>query len=223
MPPLPPAVGVFRASIEWQVGSDLNVNSHSFWTYTGPIMDNSDAASWAADILGYAAAQFVDLLHTANSIEAVTVQDLSSSMGGVGTTAGSHAGTAGGDNLPAGTAVLVNFPISRHYRGGKPKVYLPLGNATNLQTPSEWTATFKTDVDAAWAAFAASVIGTSGEPQSATGQVNVSYYSGYGPARTRSNGHSFYPAALRAVPHLDPIAAGVCSLKPSSQRRRYQR
>jgi hypothetical protein len=121
-----------------------------------------------------------------------------------------------GGILPAGTAALVSYPITRHYRGGHPRSYLPVGVESDLLTQTSWSAAFVTAVRAAWAAVKAQLIVGAGA-FAPISQVNVSYYGGAPPVA----GHS----VPRLVPISDAIAvdALVVSNQLASQRRRTGR
>ncbi len=220
MPPLPAVAGVARVDLLWTVGSDLDVLTRLHFDYTGGPPSPTDCATLAGLIDDDASGIFPALLHPDNTFRGVDFIDLSGPLAATGTALVTNIGTRTGGNLPAGVAVIVDHKIARRYRGGKPRSYLPVFTATDLENPSEWAPASVTAMNAAWAAFVAGVLGLSSGSTTMGAPSNISYYSGYGAGRPRSNGHLYYPPALRAVPIHDPITGSTTNPKPGSQRRR---
>lgn len=221
MPPLPNVPNVLRSDIQWEVGTDAQVTTKLFWRYSGSSPTNTDAIALAADI--YNAMSAIHAFWTpATSLTGVKVTDLSSNVGGVGEFAQVTVGTLSGATLPASTAVLTNWQISRRYRGGKPRSYWPWFGAGDVNTRQTWMATSVTGVDSHLATFMAAVIGSVSGATTITQHVSVSYYESFTVVVNPITGRSKNVAKLRAVPLVDQIQSYATSLSIASQRRRVR-
>jgi hypothetical protein len=102
---------------------------------------------------------------------------------------------------------LISFKIARRYKGGKPRIYLPMGVSAQLNNPVSWQSTYTSAVDSTWGAFVAGVIAAT--PNASVDQhVSVSYYNDKAP---------------RATPVVDNVLTHSTSPIPASQRRRMAR
>jgi hypothetical protein len=117
-------------------------------------------------------------------------------------------------------AVLVNYLISRRYRGGKPRAYLPWGDAGQLTSRQSWSGTFVTAVDSAFSTFYAAVIGLSAGSTTITDHVNVSYYDGFTVVTDPVTHRARNVPTLRGTPIVDVILSFAANPRPGSQRRR---
>jgi hypothetical protein len=117
---------------------------------------------------------------------------------------------------------LVNYPIKRRYRGGKPRSYYPWGTITDLAGPDKWTAAFQTEAKehlTAWVLGSVSIASEGfhfGNPQV------VSYYSGGEWKPTSSGGYVWKPH-LRAEPLVEQPTDYLINPIPGTQRTRYKR
>jgi hypothetical protein len=129
-------------------------------------------------------------------------------------------GTASGTPVPAGVALLQNFTVARRYRGGKPRIYLPVGTSATLQNASTWTSGFVTSMNAAWASASTFIPAAAPSGTTITGQVSVSYYKDF-TVFIGSTGRARNISTLRTGgPVIDSITAATVNAKPASQRRR---
>jgi hypothetical protein len=184
------------------------------WAYTGTPPPGATCAVFAEDIDGYWATNFAPLMATAATIEKVTVVDLASDIGGEGEYAHSTPGSGGTDDLPASAAVLLSKGIDRRYRGGHPRSYIFAGQLADLLDSGHWTGAFTAAVDAAYAAFTASVNALTHSGTAMFGEVTVSYIS-----------KEVNPVApyRRAVPLVLPVTSFAAESEIASQRRRVGR
>lgn len=208
MPALPPAGDVVRIDVGLEVGTDAHAINRFHWAYSGSHPDPADcesignqvATAWNAHLRAFM---------TENSAQStVDVVDLSSLLGAGGLIVNNAVGTRAGASIPAASAVLVNHKISRRYRGGKPRSYLPLFVASDLNGPSGWLSASVTALQTAYDAWAAEISGFTAGSTLLGSQVAVSY---------------FLNNALRATPLVEPITASVVNGAPASQRRRQTR
>jgi hypothetical protein len=223
VPALPPVANVLRVETEFYVGSNTTVFTRLFFRYSGSAPSNGDCAALAATIRAAAVSHLVPVLANANGLENVTVQDLSSLSGGVGTATGSTPGTLGTDANPAGVAVLANYGIQRRYRGGKPRSYWPIGDRGALVSPNAWSASAVSSFTGAITGYTGAIVGLVQGGTTIGGQVNVSYYSGFTSVQNPVTHRWRNVPTLRAVPAVDAIATTTVNVKPGNQRRRYQR
>lgn len=218
MPPLPTVPAVIRADLQWQDAADINVTTRSFWEYSGGPPTSTDCLALAVDLYALVAAQNANW-DTETFLSGVKVTDLSSMSGGVGEHAASTVGTAT-FAFSAATCVLVNFVITRRYRGGKPRWYLPWGGGGDLTTKQEWTPAFITAVTSAVSAIRTGFIGSTSGSTAVENQVNVSYYAGFTAVENPITHRWRNVPNLRATPDVNVINSysvnGLCS----SQRRR---
>jgi hypothetical protein len=209
MPPRPLVPNVAQVVVSGKIGGTYNWVNKLFVRYSGAAPIGLDLDSYAAGLMADWIANLTPLQALNNTIEEIEVTDLSSIIGAVGVSAGTTNGTLAGDKLPGDAAALVSYKIARHYRGGHPRTYLVVGDATKLTTPYSWTGLFVTGIEAAWASFQAALIVAYGT-FSPSEQVNVSYVTG---------------GAARLVPVVDQIVVASTAVSPrlASQRRRIGR
>lgn len=219
MPALPDVPNVLRADLQWTVGGDLDVITRLFFRYSGGPPSSADAVSLAASIYGDAAAMKA-LWESGTDLIGVKVTDLSSATGGVGEHAQTTSGTGATASMPGSVAVLVNYLITRRYRGGKPRSYLPFGSEADIATRQSWVGTFVTAVDSALSTFFGAVIGTVGGGTTITAHVNVSYYEGFTVVVNPITHRSKNVSNPRTTPLVDTILSWTVSSRPGSQRRR---
>ena len=223
MPPLPYVADVARVDIQWQVGADNHALTRLHAGYSGAAPNAAACNVSAQAIYGVVHDHFLPIMYTGNTLCGVEVRDLSGEDAESGSYQALHGGSASGTPLPAEVAVLANYRIARHYRGGKPRSYFPLFTASDLDNPSSWKASSIAPALAAVEALLAD-LGTAevgGVPLD--GAVSLSYVQGYDTPRPRSNGHLLYPPKYRDTPKIDPITGVSINGTPSVQRSRNLR
>lgn len=219
MPPLPPVPGVVRLDIKYTNSTDLDILTRLHFKFNGGPMTNAQATAWATSVVSSAAALDA-ILHTSVQIVLATVTDLTNTSAGVGSYPAAISGGLSGGPLPAATAFLVNYQISRRYRGGRPRSYLPAGDDTSLNDPRSWTSTFIALVTSKWNTFIADIEAAPPTGITSMELCNVTYYGppnytkGVLPERVKT-----YSTKL-AAPIVDVINSYTYSAIPSSQRRR---
>jgi hypothetical protein len=222
MPPLPAVPNVLKADLQWSISGAPLIRTRNYFRYSGGPPAPTDAVALASDIFGAMGAHAI-LWGPDTGLEAVEVTDLASSGGGQGTHAGSVIGTRAGDLMPSSTCALVNYLISRRYRGGKPRSYWPFFTQNDISTPTSWRGTSTAEVDAALATYFAAVIGASSGTTSITEHVNVGYYEGFTVVTNPITGRAKNVAKLRGTPLVDVISSYATSVRIASQRRRIGR
>ena len=161
--------------------------------------------------------------HTAHvQLTNVTCEDLTSATGAVGTAAVSHAGTNGQLPNPAGVAALLNFTISRRYRGGKPRLYLPAFGQSDVNNAAVWKATSAALLLTDFNLFITDILAMTWTGATITEHVNVSFYSGFSSYQNpvTMRWHNVSKPRLSTVGFIDNITSVAVNLKFGSQRRR---
>jgi hypothetical protein len=222
MPPLPEVPNVLRVDWQWSDAADNNVSTREFYRYSGGPPTSTDCVALAADIYSFQAANLAFWGEDTQLI-GTKVTDLSSSSGGVGEHAQVTAGAGTGPPLSAGTAVLVNYVLSRRYRGGKPRAYFPIFGAGDLDTRQSWLGSVVSAFNSALATYFAGVIGSTAGSTTLTQHVNISYYDGFTVVTSPTTGRARNVPKPRTTPLVDNILSFATSTRPASQRRRNGR
>lgn len=219
MPPLPAVPNVLRVQQGWSASSDTTILSTQYYRYSGGPPTTTDAQTFAADIYSLWAGN-AGLWDPTTFLDGVTVTDLSSSGGALGGHAQTTDGTRVGGPLPGSACALVAYSITRRYRGGKPRNYLPWGTDDDVNNRQTWIGSFTTAVDSAIAAIRTGTIGLASGTTTITDQVNVSYYDGFTSVQNPVTHRWRNVPTVRAVPVVDTIV--TFSVKPNiaSQRKR---
>ena len=223
MPALPSVPGVIKMDAFYTIGSDLQALNRIFIAYTGGPPSPGDAATLASDLYTIWAAEIPVYMQDANALTGVEVTDLSSPTGSQATHSHTTAGSLTGNPLPANVAGLASMKISRRYRGGKPRTYLPVGDNTSVQTAQTWTTAFVGVLQASLNAIIADIAVTAAGTTSLTHLVNVSYYSGFTVVTNPVTGRARNVPKLRTTPLIDAVTGWTFETTQASQRRRLLR
>jgi len=208
MPALPPVNHVLRVRQLWRVGTDLEVFTHHYLEYSGGPPTPADCALIATDYQGFVSSNFLALIPATTTLEAATVEDLTSSSGAVGTGGTAIVGTSTGHPGPGSLATNVQSLILRRYRGGKPRCMWPIGTADDLTTPQTWKTTYLSSFITAHNSFATAVLAITAGTTAMVSFVNVSYFEGFMVVTNPVTGRA------RNVPKLRP-GGPVTDLVPS--------
>lgn len=221
MPALPDVPNVLKVVLEYQLGADLTAINRVYWEYSGTPPTDGVCVTIATDVSNAWNTDVASLVTSENSLESVTVTDLSSATSGEGSYIATRQGTRGGAQLPANVALLENLLIGRRYRGGKPRTYWPLGVAADVLNSQQWTTAFLSGVAGNLASFATAVsaISVSGCLLS-PGQVNISYYEGFTSVLNPVTGRTRDVPKVRSSALIDSIASRSVNPYIASQRRR---
>lgn len=220
MPPLPTVSGVIEVALHWTVGEDASCQTKLHFSATGSPFTAADLATMATAVRTAVSANLASTYGSATKLTEVTCTDLGSTTGtqGVDGTAVSGASTGG---LPAMAACLVNYKIARRYRGGKPRSYFPIGNASYLADPQTWSGSGLTSLQTAITGLMTAIVGHTFGAIVVTAQVSVSYYSGGSWAIVSGRPH--FTPTRRATPLVDTVLSAIVAQKLGTQRRRMAR
>lgn len=225
MPPLPPVPGGIRCHLKWTVGADVDVLPGFFFSYSGTAPTAAQLNTLCEGVFGEVGSLLKAYWVDAYLLTEVIMEDISSDTGAGGTYSGSTAGTSGYGGLAAGSAFVLNFEIDRRYRGGKPKIFLPLGGFEVISSPQLWTGAFVTDIVTAWNDLITYIGANMWADGVFEGQINVSYYKGFLLVTNPITGRGKNVPTLRMVdmvptPTIDAIASVSGNQRIGSQRRR---
>lgn len=220
-----PALPTVTKTIKVQLGFLLNPGlsgSRFFINYTGGPPTAADLATYAEDVSGAWNSHLKTYQTTGWSLQNVVCTDLDSSTGARGEWTGDIAGTDDGGDPSAGICTVIDFVILNRYRGGKPRIYLPIGTPNWNENAQTWTDAFVTDVNTGWDNFISELEGIELSSFSANAQVNVPYYKGYNTSTPPWRGPGFkYPPKLQSSPVTPEVIQSVSTRQRiGSQRRR---
>lgn len=228
LPPLPESP-IIRVSLDYSEGGALMAGNRFYLGFGSGTPTAPDLASLAATIGTYWNGQIAALVNTGVSLVGVTCQDITTLLGLEGSAVVSYAGIRSGTALPRQVAGNIQFKIARHYRGGKPKIYLPIGVESDLADQSTWSSAFITTVNGNVAAFFAACAAVTETSFTTNQHANVSFYFGFqnlGGGTHRAYSRPLYrnepPNPTTNLALVDPITGYVLHPELSSQRRRRE-
>jgi hypothetical protein len=220
MPALPAVPKVIRVTLPFKLPTDPNALSRFFVEYSGTAPTPIQLQTFCDAVATAEATEFGPLMSGLYTMQAVQAEDLSSSSSAVAGGSIANAGSRAGGSLAPGTALIIEFLIARRYRGGKPKVFLPLGVSADVTAAGVWNTAFAASASAGWAAFIASVVAAGWTAAGTLEQVSVSYYAGNTPVQNPITHRWRNVPTLRGTPIIDPVVAVRYEAGLGSQRRR---
>lgn len=220
MPPLPSVDHVIRVRPQFTLSDKVGQGLRYFILYSGGPPAVSDLEAFANTSDAAANTYLVPQLHDSCAYTGSIWEDLSSDTGAVYSSEVSHTGDLSADPLPAGTAFVVSYEIARRYRGGHPRGYWPLGDASYLSGNMTFTSgNVTTMLEAVTNYLSASYTGSSGST-TLEGQKAVAFYQGFTVVTNPITGRARNVPTLLDTPVVYPITAWIGRSYVASQRRR---
>jgi len=219
MAPLPVVANVIKTEFRIADDASIDAGSRFFLKYSGGPPNSTDLNTLASDVASEWGSNLATYTYQNEHLISVVCTDLSSTTGAQGTWTGSNAGTAGGNQLPAGVCAVVNHEIARRYRGGRPRTYLRIGVDGDMSGTNQWSQAAIGNFLAAWEAWIAAILAVSGLSITLDDDVNISYYEGF-TVFTTPSGRARNIPTLRTTPVVDLITSSTVAAKLGSQRRR---
>lgn len=220
MPPLPSPGNVIKCEMIFDLDGKTGPGSRFFLSYTGGPPTATGLNNLAAALGTYTTADLESLMNTTVSLATTKCTDLSSSTGAIGTAAPGVTGTRTGSGLPLNACVVIDYVISRRYRGGKPRGYWPFGVVADMVGNDTWSSTLITQVNSGFGSFMASVLAFTLATCTLQQHVNVSWYEGF-TNYTGSGGRAKVRNSLRSGgPVVDNVSTHSTRTVVGSQRRR---
>ena len=209
-----------RCTIVWTNGSDVDCITRFYLSYTGSVPTSANLESMASSVAsawtGAADAYFGTFITLTNTI----CEDLSSATGASGEAGSSLAGTRAGEDLPASAAAVINYFISRRYRGGHPKGFWPMMTDADISTPQLWGSDALDDIYAGGHSIINTVIGAAWGGAGTVEQVNVSYHEGFTSVQNPVTLRWRNIPKVRVTPVVDVVTSMAAHPRIGSQRRR---
>lgn len=220
VPPLPAVPDAVKLVMHWDVGSDLSVSNEFHMAYSGGPPSAANLTAIATALVTAVTTHAVGLFNADVTFTGADAIDLSSTGAAMGSAPASLGGAHGGTMGPASACATVEFQISRRYRGGRPRVFLPWLGASDLATAQTWSGTIAADVTAAWGQIIAALSGLTEGSTVLGAQISVSYFSGFTVVTSPTTGRTRNVPKPRVTPLVDPVVSAACQLRVGSQRRR---
>lgn len=221
MPALPPVPGAIRVRHLFTVNASIPVGFGYHLTYTGGPPAGSDMSTLASGIESHWASAVQGDMPTDVTLTEVTATDISSASGAVGTWSGSDPGGTSGTIVSAGACFVLNHQISRRYRGGKPRTYVPGVLLTDMTDTNQISSGRQASLLSSWEAFVSGVLGITGMSITLQNIASVSYFSGFTTVLNPVTGRTRDVPKLRVDgPVIDVIRSTTVAAKLGSQRRR---
>lgn len=218
MPALP-VVNAIKLNVSWGVEADVLAQTIHFFTFSGGA-STADLSSFAAAAVSHGDTRFAALCSDQVGMLSATARDLSSAMGNEATAGAPWVGTRGTALVPPAAAAVVSHSIARHYRGGHPRTYLPVGVSADITNSGIWSTGFVAAVEAGWGGWTSDLLGSSFGGLTINQIVNVSYFGPPNRVITGSGGRVRTVSTVRAVPIVDTITGHTVRGNIGSQRRR---
>ena len=221
VPALKPVAGVLKMRFLHDIGTDNDAGTHLFFqTVQAPTqaqLDSLTAAAHAAYL-----ADCAGMLNNLSSLTQIEAWDLSDPAGPFSINAVAIPGTRAGQAPPANAVALMNIPVVRRYRGGKPRAYWPWGSTADIANPQQWSATFVQEALTAYAALQTAILNNLRTWASSANLCSVSYFED-GEWKPDHLGNYHRIPTPRATPYVDQIKGGPSiSITFGSARRRLR-
>jgi hypothetical protein len=219
MTALPAAPNVLRTDMHWQDAFDNKALTRLHWLYSGTPPAAATINSLCQDLGAAWVTHCASLYAATGGLLAVDGQDLNTSSGANGSYPTNTSGTRSGAENPPNIAALINYSISRRYRGGKPRSYVPFGTQSDISSGT-WSGSFVSAVTSGWSAMVAEFVGTAVSGCTISSLVNVGYFAGYTLGPEMPGGFRKKIPTPLSSPHIDVVNAITCNNSIGTQRKR---
>lgn len=217
-PPLPASPCV-RVRLIYGGSGSQQAGSRFYLSYSGSAPSGANCATLATDISGAWGTHISPKITSIYGLVEVDVLDIATDSGLSGSWTGVVGGSAGSSVIPSNTAINVEFDIARRYRGGKPRMFFPPSDPSNLENDNSWTGAFVTAMTTATAAFFSEIEALDIGSMGTLAHVNLSYYKGF-TNLINSSGRERAVPTYRDSALLDTVDGYATKVVVGSQRRR---
>jgi|SRR5580700_1295436 hypothetical protein len=219
--PIPPVVpNVIRFRITGTLSNDAAWGVRNYVSFSGGSPTVANMLTLCEAIAEGFSTEFMGTFADSVTLTAVDGVDLSATDGAGNTADVDYSGTGGGAPLPNQTAAVLKFDISRRYRGGKPKMFLPVQGGDYLADESHFTSDFCDTLGAAGNSYNSYIKASYADDITLTGLVNVSFYEGFTSVENPVTHRWRNIPAYRAEPLVDAVGGFTCDPVMGSQKRR---
>lgn len=221
MPALPFVAGGLR-KIDKFLFNDVTVGIvRTFCSYTGAPPIVADLLALGTLMGAGFTADLAPMMGSNVVYDSCEITDLSSDTAAQATTTFvGLVGTEAGATLPAAAAFMVNGEISRRYRGGHQKSFIPFGTETDLLTDQEWETASADGFLSGWADFQDIIPVNAWAGSGIVENANVSYYAGFTSVQNPVTLRWRNIPKLRVTPIVDVLEAYTFSPLVRFQTRR---
>lgn len=150
MPPMPDVPGALKITFTWSDGV-ADWGSRIFCGGIVPGVSSADLHAAATDLSGTWGTHLAPITSEDFTLVKLAITDLTSPSAGYGYWTGSVPGTHTGDSLPSNVSNDIEFNTGLRYRGGRPLIHHPPGDANSLDGARQYA---DLNVAASTAAFA---------------------------------------------------------------------
>jgi hypothetical protein len=208
-----------RVRLDYTADAGTLAGSRFYLSYAGAAPTGGNCITLATDIAAAWNTHLAPQINDQYALTEIDVLDIATDSGLSGQWTGSDSGTDTSASLPGNMAVNVEFNISRRYRGGKPRMFLPSPGNDGLATINKWTPDYIAATNTAIAAFYTEIEALSIGAVGTLAHVNLSYYKGFTNI-TNSSGRERAVPTYRAAAVLDTVVGYATKAVVGSQRRR---
>jgi hypothetical protein len=221
MPALPPVAKVvqYTFGIKDHTTNRVDINRMHF-SYTGTPPTSLQLSSHNTTVLTAFASAVTPSLGNNKTVVSLDTADLSSPTSGMASSLTAVDGALSGAPLPASTCLLLSGQIGRRYRGGHPRLYMPLGVAASITADNLWDPTFVATFITAWDGFVTAVEGAGWAGAGTLNACNVSYYQGWTNLTTVGGRNYNVPKVRVAGPVVDAIISFLARAAIAEIRKR---
>jgi hypothetical protein len=174
VPALPVVANVIKVVMSYEYGSKVAENV-THWRFAGGTLASAEFLTAVATAASDTGATLAPLYGGDCTFQGATALDLSSDTGGMAEVPNVTPGTRVGIPLPANAAALASYNVSRRYRGGHARQYLPWGTAPDLDTPQDFLSGVAADFTIGWGSWCGSVLAAAAGGFTITSQVQIGY------------------------------------------------
>jgi len=214
-----PDVPCVRVRLVYEAGASGEGGNRLYFSYTGSAPTGANCTTLATDVSAAWGTHLASQVHQYINLNEVDVLDIATDSGLSGSWIGAVPGTETSDFLAASIATNIEFDISRRYRGGKPRMFLPPPGFAALASNVAWTDAFVTATNSGMAAFISEIEGLSIGAMGTLQHVNLSYYKGFTNIANSSGRERAVPT-YRATALHDVITGYSTKKIVGSQKRR---
>lgn len=214
-----PDIPCLRVRLIYTDNDGNEMGNRFYLSYSGSAPTAANCTTLATDIAGSWNTDLSGLVIDTVALTEVDVLDIATNSGLSGQWTGTHQGTNGTSPMSIQCAINVEFGIARRYRGGKPRMFLPTANGSELTGNNRWASGFVSSVSGQVATFFSDVTALSVGAVGTLKHVNLSYYSGFKNI-TNSSGRERAVPTYRATAQHDDVTGYFCKATIGSQKRR---
>jgi len=164
-------IGVLANAAPWGI--------RIYSAYTGGTPGPTDMLTFAEGVASAWNTWCTPIVTSDTTLTTVEGTDMSSDLGAQATADVTYSGSDGGTPVQNATAAVVKGIISRRYRGGKPKNFLPGISTSGLADESHLTSGYASTIGTAWQNWWTAIGALTSSGVALSGPVNVSFYKGF--------------------------------------------